>query len=280
MGIYLNNQRIIPIGWLESRNYVRRVEMHSLQRPVYRWEGGQYDTKYYENYGAFKVHPCVVNIGSPRKEVPSIDDRLVENLITLDYFCPGTAMPTVSTDSSGNYSVSNGTWSNGMLAPNHMDDNSFVVDGYKVSHNYSGLMRAYLASDNPWRTITDGGRFRIFAYYLVNTNGGVTFGSNPLVCNVKSKDGTGNIHDNDCTLDSFHTLLSTAGRNLYTVKTTGTYQWLKSDNPKQSSSPFNLLQYNLEYVDMPRLRFTLNPSSDLRVLGFGYEVWPYDRPST
>lgn len=282
MGIFVNNQRVIPIITVSDRGYVSRVTCKSLNRPYWRWEGGTYDVAYGEPSGSFGLHPCVVNVGSPTKSpedsAATPGQYNVENFITHDDRCAGSTMPYVQRSSSASYTATNCTYSNGLMTPTGRG-NVFAFDGFRVSHTTSGLVRATLDTNNPYRSSSLKVIVRIFAYYLVLVSGMVYFDSSPLVCNVKSTYNRGQgSGDNDCTLASFATLLASNGNNkVYSVKTTGTSTLLKSDLPYYDFEPMYNYQVNLQAIDMPRLAFTLGLSSTLAVWGFGYEAWPMDR---
>lgn len=281
MAICCNGTRLIPIRTNGEIIYLPYVWIRSEGTGTfYRWEGGSNYVGYTIAAGQFSVFPQVIN-WARAKPSGAWTEALVENMCTmLTRLTIGTGgISAAKEDGTGIITTHHCYYSNNILTPNLFSgQTSFVVDGYKMASSDSGIFRATLQSGNPWNR-SAGAQFLIHAYYLILTTGTIGFPTNPLVCNVNSRYGNGAIGDNDCTLESAATTLNVNGINtLRVVKLTGIRAFLKSDNPYNPTSPYNRLQFNLQYVDMPRLKIQLYGGSSVHVLGMGMELWPYDYP--
>lgn len=279
MAIVYNAYRLIPIRTDSNGTYVPIVYRSSPGGAYYRWEG---DATNYASYtiagGQFSVHPQILNTSRAKVSGSWTENVYVENMATMIARASvGSGGIVVQKSSNGTVSTTNCSYSNNIMTPQFSAGHvQFSYDGYKMSSPTTGLFRATLQSGNPWNR-SAGAQFYIHAYYLILTTGAVSFPTNPLVCNVNSRYGGAIVGDNDCTLESAATALN-ASNTLIVVKLNGYRAFLKSDNPYYSDFPYNRLQCNLQYVDMPRLKVNLNNNSSVSVLGCGMELWPYDYP--
>lgn len=279
MAIVYNAYRLIPIRTSGDGPYVPIVYRSSPGGAYYRWEG---DATNYASYtiagGQFAVHPQILNKSRVKINGGWQPDDVyyVENMATMIARASvGSGGIVVQKNSSGTVSTTNCSYSNNIMTPLFSTGHiQFSYDGYKMSSPTTGLFRATLQSGNPWNR-SSGAQFYIHAYYLILTTGAVSFPTNPLVCNVNSRYGGAVMGDNDCTLESAATALN-ASNTLIVVNLTAYRAFLKSDNPYNPTSPYNRLQFSLQYVDMPRLKVNLNNNSSVSVLGCGMELWPYD----
>ena len=275
MAICCNGSRWIPIRTAGNVIYVPIVYRQAPGGVFYRWEGGTNYASYSIASGQFSVHPQIINPSRAKIDGGWRSSVYVENMATMMARMASGGM-VAQKNGSGTVTTTACSYSNNILTPQFTTGQiNFSYDGYKMSSTSTGTFRATLQSGNPWNRAA-GAQFRIHAYYLVLVAGTATIATDPLVCNVKSLYGS-STGDNDCTLPSSATLLNTNGTNkLYCVKTSAISASLSSDNPHSSSYP--TLQFQLQYVDMPRLKITLYNSSLVSVFGCGMELFPYDYP--